>query len=535
MNTGKAAVLIVMAVIIVPMLVGYAWPQDKAENLGWESGESHDITSSIKTSTIPTYAMDKTVISPAWASAGSGYVDTISGVFTVPSSTATADLVDWIIAGAFMNLRSAIDAAPEDAEITASLTVATMPDAPLAPKRPTVGIPTSIYDGSESTSYTNVGQLSAASVTWQDGTAISWTANGYTITPDTPAWDQRNIEIYNVMDTNYTYRLTISTAYAPQPTTNTIIKLPNQTIRGNLSVSLTNVTESTTTIQDVNHGLALMTIIGPTGEISGRISSGTTYHDIPAIGTISTIPWVQWSWDSVTDTVMMAAMTGAVNSGQVFRSESQAVDIDPVQTWTITTTASGAWRPYVSAYDSYTAVGSTLGIVDAAIRGNLYYPDGSWQIQIRQPSTIGSSLTVGGIEYPIIGGKISVDGEDIAVRNITILATGNGDGTSDLYVDSRLVASSVTNPTIILGGMWNGSIILSDVDSYTYYTYDKTWGSFGLDVTGFCAVGLLTSLMAFLACIVAGKRSGGRFGLLALVAGICALFFFVVLSGQMPE
>ena len=525
-----------MAVIIVPMLVGYAWPQDKTENVGWESGDSHDITSSIKTSAIPTYALDKTVISPTWASAGSGYVDTVSGTFSVPSSTATTDLIEWIIAGSFTDLQSIIDAAPSDAEVTASLTVATMPDSPLAPKRPTVGVPTSIVDGSESTSYTNVGQLSAASVTWQDGTAISWTANTYTITPDTPAYDQRNILIYNITDTNYTYKLTVSTAYPPQPQTNTAIKLPNQTIRGNLSVSLTNVTESTTTIQDTDLTLSLITIVGPTGTITGRVTDGgSAVYEIPAIGTVSTIPWIRWSWDSVTDTVTMSAMTGTVNSGQVFKSETVSLAISPIKSWTVTTTATGAWKPYVSAYDSYTSVGSTLGIVDAAIRGNAYYPDGSWQVQIKQPSTIGSSLTVGGVEYPIVGGKIAIDGEEVAVRNVTILATGNGDGTSRLYIDSYLVSASVTDPTVVLGGMWNGSVIISDMDSYTYYTYDKSWGSFGLDVTGFCAVGLMTSLLAFLACIVAGKRSGGRFGVLALVSGICALFFFVVLSGQMPE
>ena len=86
---------------------------------------------------------------------------------------------------------------------------------------------------------------------------------------------------------------------------------------------------------------------------------------------------------------------------------------------------------------------------------------------------------------------------------------------------------------VVLGGMWNTTIILADMDSYTYWTYTKDAGGFGLDVVGFCTVGLITSIGAFLGAVIAGKRSGGRFGLLALVAGICAAFFLLMISNNL--
>lgn len=535
-ETKKAAVLIVMACIIAPMLVGYAWPDDKIERIGWESGDTHDITSSYRTEPIPTYSMDYTIISPTWSDGDSGYTETFTAELTPPLSNGIPEMSQWFINNVtFVDLNGMIeDSVDNGGRVAVLLSVAT----DIGPSVPLVHIPMRLVNP-ESTNLSQVQPLNAASVGWEGGQVTVIGANGYTFVGTPGAYPG----IYGdypflIQDSNRpherTYSITVSYTVPPSSTPSIQMDLTQPSIGGQISVGLTNVGASTTTVENLTENLRLETIINAQGLISGRIVSDSGSVSTGAIGTTSTIPWVRWSWDSVSDKVTFSTMTGEINRGQVFESRSYNVQIDaPISSWRVSYSESSGWRPQVSTYDNLVKSGSTLGIINAAINGNSYYPDGSWQITLKAPSTIGNNIGIAGEFFEIVNGMITIGEETIPIRNMSIFAAGNGDNTSNVYANGVLVASNVYNPAVMLGGMWNTTIILADMDSYTYWTYTKDAGGFGLDVVGFCTVGLITSIGAFLGAVIAGKRSGGRFGLLALVAGICAAFFLLMISNNL--
>lgn len=536
MDVKKGAVLIVMACVIVPMLVGYAWPDERVDRIGWESGETHDITSSVKVSAIPTYGRDPAMIAPSWADSGEGYYETITEGFTLTSTSSQErnELFWWLDQGTSLNLDSLTNQTETDGgTLTITLTMTGSPTPPVSPFRPQVWIPTSIVTPSESTSWTNVGGLDSAKVIVEDGSMTSWSANGWTITPDTPAWDSREILIQDVLNPNYTYDITVTYSLPPEPVASLMLSLPTYALRGEIGLSLKDVGASTTTIRTTSLDLPTMqTIISSSGVISGRVLvDDATIAEIPDIGTTATIPWVRWSWDSVSDTITLSTMTGNIPNGKVFYSSTVSVSLDPINAWYATSTAE-SWKPNVVSYDNWVQVGTALGIVNAEIKGNQYYPDGSWQITLKQPSTIGTYLGIAGRTYYVTAGNIEIGGETVRVRDLSIFAASNGDGTSNVYANGVLVSSNVSNPSVTLGGVWNTTVILSDMDSFTYHTYEKDRGGFGLDTTGFCVVGLITSIAAFLVTMLAGRRTGGRFAILSLVAGICAAFFILMLMGE---
>lgn len=542
-ETKKAAVLIVMACIIAPMLVGYAWPDDKIERIGWESGDTHDITSSYRTEPIPTYSMDYTVVSPTWTDGDSGYTETFTAELIPPSGIEAqpgAEMSQWMRDRiTFVDLDGMIeDSISNGGRVSVSLTLATDSGPGFDTYPTSVQIPMRLIDPSSS-SVAQIHALEVASVGWVGGQVTVIGANGYTfignpgdypsIFGDYPFYVQNP-----VLPHRYTYTVTVSYTVPPSSTPSIQMDLTQPSIGGQISVGLTNVGASTTTVENLTENVRLETIIDAQGLISGRIVSDSGTVSTGAIGTTSTIPWVRWSWDSVSDKITFSTMTGEINRGQVFESRTYSVQIDaPISSWRVSYSESSGWRPQVSTYDNLVKSGSTLGIINAAINGNSYYPDGSWQITLKAPSTIGNNIGIAGVFYEIVNGRITIGDESVPIRNMSIFAAGNGDNTSNIYANGVLVASNVYNPAVVLGGMWNTTIILADMDSYTYWTYTKDAGGFGLDVVGFCTVGLITSIGAFLGAVIAGKRSGGRFGLLALVAGICAAFFLLMISNNL--
>lgn len=508
-NAQRGAVLIVMACIIVPMLVGYAWPEDRTTNIGWESGDSHDITNAYKTTPIPTYAMDATVISPTWSGAGTGSGYSESETFQQDNVVETLELEEWLIKWSTIDLEAILaDAATSGATvyIDASTTSTT------SNNNPRIWI-----DGEE------IGAMNYARIVYNGSERVTYLANG--LTADTIDLKSRSMAP--------AWELSVSYILPSSGLPTSTWRLASDCLRGEIGVSLTNVSTSTTTIQSLDGSLVLETIIDADGTITGRVSGGSaeavTFDDV---GTVSTIPWVRWTWNTVNDTVTLDTMTGTFGGNQVFGTWSTAWALQPIRTFNAAFDGDG-WYPSLIAYNNFLPAGTQLGIVNAEIRGNEYYPDGSWQLTIRQPSTIGSAIAIGGETYEIIAGNITIQDLEVPVRNMAILATGNGDGTSNVYVNGELVGERVAGPTVTMIGTWNASIILADMNSYTYYTYDKEPGAFGLDVVGFSAVGLLTSVGAFLACALASRRSGGGFAILALVALVCAAFFFIMISNNL--
>lgn len=189
------------------------------------------------------------------------------------------------------------------------------------------------------------------------------------------------------------------------------------------------------------------------------------------------------------------------------------------------------------------------------------------------PRTVSNTVSVTGIsnvEFSPI--EYTSDNYQIQLRNVTWWPVGNGiniyAGGSNHYgtVDDEgnitftsfngdTVTASVNNmiltkigSTMYLNGVpiVNGISILSDIEFiggwlatavFSYLepenkdTYNWIVGGFGLDVSGFCVVGLAASVGSSLAASFYGRKSGAKVGLVMLTAAICGAVYLIILMG----
>lgn len=534
-SPSKLAALVLMACIITPILVGYVYPSDRTIETGWETSDSHDITDTIRTAEIPTYAKDPTQISGLWNPAGSANTDTASGTITPPDTVLTLELYRFIAAYSNLPIDSYLEMTSDTVASAARVTLQiepVYPPVPMNPIGPHALIPTSIVAGTESTGHTDVGVWTGSTLILEDGGVSSWSANGYTITPDTSVWDENTILIKSVEGGNTTYSITAVIELSQTSVPTLYLTLGTETIRGSVRLSMVGAEDSTTSVNLIydNTTIRLETVVNA-GIISGRVVSATydtseTIATIDNIGTVSASPYVRWMWDTVSDSVTLSTM---VSPTEPFTTETRSVSLDPTRLIEAECDNAGQWRPAVVSYDNWIAAGVQVGIQNATIIGSQYYPDRNWQLQIKQPSTIGSSLTIAGETFVISGGMITIQDESVPVRGLTILSLASGDGTADIYANGLFIANT-SDQRVYLGGLWNCSVILWDVDEYEYYEYVKEWGIFGITQQAYLTVGVMASAAVFLAGVAFSRHNLVTFIAIGGTSGLCALAYIVMLA-----
>lgn len=531
----RLAALVLMVCVMAPIIVGYIMPGERTTETGWETTESHDITDTIRTTEIPTYSRDPTQISGLWNPAGAANVTTASGVITPPDAISTLELFDFIETYGNLPVSSYLEMTSDTVASAARVTLniePVYPSPPIAPVGPRALIPTSLVAGTETTGHTDVGVWNGSTLIMEDGAVISWSANGYTITPDTSVWDENTILIESVEDGNTTYRISAVIEYVETSVPTLYLTLGTDTIRGSVRLTMINAEDSTTSINLIYDGfiVALETVVSG-GVISGRIVSSSydtteVLGTIDDIGTIAASPYVRWMWDTVTDTVTLSTM---VSPSEDFTSETRSVSLDPTRLLEAEYTGTGSWRPAVVSYDNWIAAGVQVGIQNATITGSQYYPDRNWAIQIKQPTTIGSSISIGGVQFVITGGNITIGDDVVPVRNLTILSVSNGDGTANLYAADHLIYSG-SDQRIYLGGTWNTTVILWNVDTFEYDQYVHTWGDFGLTQQGYLSIGLLASAAVLVGGFALSRHDMSTFIAIGGTAAICAIVYLVMLA-----
>lgn len=151
---------------------------------------------------------------------------------------------------------------------------------------------------------------------------------------------------------------------------------------------------------------------------------------------------------------------------------------------------------------------------------------------ISDPQIYGSSITFGGITYPVVDGNISISGHKVPVKDLVLSSVPNAGGTYDNKIGNTVISTSAAPSTISFNGKWSASISTIAQESYTYTKTEWHAGSFGWDGvdTNFLMVGLITCLGTFVALgIYARKsRSGGVIPLM-IVTGCAAAVFFIML------
>lgn len=178
-----------------------------------------------------------------------------------------------------------------------------------------------------------------------------------------------------------------------------------------------------------------------------------------------------------------------------------------------------------------------LGLEYQVIENNTYQPSSfktnpSTKLTNLQKS--GTQIVFGGQTFNVNSNEntITLQSHDIPIDGLIFSSIPNDSGTYDNKIGNTLISTSAQPSTITFNGKWVISVATSSSEQFTYTTTEWNVGSFawdGID-TNFLIVGLITCLGVFVALgIYARKsRSGGIIPLMIAV-GCAAMVFFIML------
>ena len=144
----------------------------------------------------------------------------------------------------------------------------------------------------------------------------------------------------------------------------------------------------------------------------------------------------------------------------------------------------------------------------------------------------GTSLTFAGVTYTVNEGMISLNGHNIPVNDLKLSSSLNEGGTYDNKIGNTIVSTTATPSTITFSGAWSASISTDSQETYTYTHTEWNAGKFAWDGIdqNFLMVGLITCLGVFIALgIYAKKKGSGGLIPLMIAVGCAAMVFFVML------
>lgn len=144
----------------------------------------------------------------------------------------------------------------------------------------------------------------------------------------------------------------------------------------------------------------------------------------------------------------------------------------------------------------------------------------------------GTQIIFGGNTYSVKDGNITLGSHSIPVEGLIFSSVPNDNGTYDNKIGNTLVSTTANPSTIQFVGKWSASVSTASMSLNTYTKTEWTPGQFGWDGidSNFLIVGLVTCLGVFVALgIYARKsRSGGIIPLM-IVTGCAAAVFFIML------
>lgn len=146
----------------------------------------------------------------------------------------------------------------------------------------------------------------------------------------------------------------------------------------------------------------------------------------------------------------------------------------------------------------------------------LFPEDSVQELKLNSVGVYGDVFSLGGTDYAVEGGRISVDGAEVALNHAVVRWDRTEDGVV-ATIDGREVP--VQNTTVGFGGEW--SLVLSRTAYGTEPATATAWvpGVFALDEDGVVLAMLMTAVGVFVALGMSGGRSGSKVGILALVCG----------------
>lgn len=153
--------------------------------------------------------------------------------------------------------------------------------------------------------------------------------------------------------------------------------------------------------------------------------------------------------------------------------------------------------------------------------------------KISSVQMFGKSIEFGGNTYNVSGdGNITVGSHQIPVNNLVLSSVPNENGGYDNKIGNTVISTTAQPSTIKFNGQWNASIATNAQESYTYTKTEWNAGSFGWDGIdqNFLMVGLITCLGVFVALgIYARKKGSGGIIPLMIAVGCASMVFFIML------
>lgn len=145
--------------------------------------------------------------------------------------------------------------------------------------------------------------------------------------------------------------------------------------------------------------------------------------------------------------------------------------------------------------------------------------------------TYGNSITFGGTTYQVTkSGNLVIGTKEISLNNMVFDSVSTGLGTYDNRINGNTVSTTATPSTIAFNGSWSMKIVTAAQKQTTTTATHWIPGQFawnGVD-TDFKLVGLLTCLGAFIGLGIYAKSKRASILPLIIVCG-CAAFMFLLL------
>lgn len=157
------------------------------------------------------------------------------------------------------------------------------------------------------------------------------------------------------------------------------------------------------------------------------------------------------------------------------------------------------------------------------------FPDTMMSLRLNSVGVYGDSLDIGGMDFAVENGRITVDGRPVSLKGAMISFLPDADGWLVGTIGGRELGHFAELPSITFGGEWSLTATAYKVEETTGTSTEWQPGGFGLDKDGLIAAGLLTACGVFVLLGMYGRASGTKVGILAVICGGAAIVYFMLI------
>lgn len=517
MNASKSIVWLITVCILAPLALGFAWPTSSEEVQQYEVFGGTDITSNIAGDTVPIFASYSGMMNQSFVYRGSEInpVPVYAGTTTTPGQLPVYDTdTDTLIQSVTITTGNPVKVKdlPWPEGITRGYAAAE-------------GNVPFILDGTTALMFSYFPETGQTLYFGDD--AVMTSGDVY-------------VESRGGTLTLNLYRLTTADPVTYADLSQGIVMDNEEWYNGFVNESATILIRSST----LGDTVADQTLIRP-DHVSGNLCLWTSDGVVTAsygdetkgIGAPGTYAFVMLEFDLRGMTATVSGLSGMDDFTDRTYSVTNSVtfELNAVSPTFTSMYLYGPGTEYL-VVETGSNIGSRPGIVDDTFSPDGYYPDGCWQLYLRDTAVFGSSLTLGTQTYDVSRtGEVEVaflDGTSgsVKLRNMTVMSAVVDD-VRKVFVNQGLIfegPSSSAYP-VTFGGTWMADVLIFDVAVTEKTQYNWTEGGFGFDMAAFCFAGLITDVLGFIALALYGRGMGQRILPLLITFATIAAFYIIMM------